>query len=295
MSAAAPVCGTIFNMIILYIGIIATVLLVLFGISYSLLGYNMRFQDWIIQHISAKAMKENMKEENAIRGKRVWVPHRGRDTRVNVYRPQTDEILPAVFFAHGSDFTDGDADEWDDFCLSMSEELNCVLFSVSYTKIGVHVSTYPQTEIVESVRWFRQHSAEYGFDKNNFLMMGIEAGAYLSLIAALHLIQGGIIPRGYIFVNPFIDYTAVSFAQAGMHPDPGALILTGEEKRKGRWDEYLDALADAGNTMRVYRRPGQAWNLLWKMEGLSEQEKEDRQRLVLWIHERYNDFLGIRD
>ena len=281
-------------MIYLYIGIIATVLLVFFGVSYSLLGYNMRFQDWIIQYMSAKAMTKNMKEETAIKGTRVWVPHRGRDTRVNVYKPDTDEILPAVFFAHGSDFTDGDADEWDDFCEWFANEFHCVMFSVSYTKIGVHVSTYPQTEIVESVRWFREHCAEYGFDKNRFLMMGIEAGAYLSLIAALHIIQGGIIPRGYIFVNPFIDYTAVSFAQAGMHPDPGALILTGKEKREGRWDEYLNALADANNMLRVYRRPEQAWDLLWKMNDLNEDEKEDRRQLIRWIHERYNDFLGIR-
>jgi len=79
-----------------------------------------------------------------------------------------------------------------------------------------------------------------------------------------------------------------------MHPDPGALILTGKEKREGRWEEYLNALADANNMMRVYRRPEQAWDLLWKMNDLNEDEKEDRRQLIRWIHERYNDFLGIR-
>ena len=71
-------------MIYLYIGIIATVLLVFFGVSYSLLGYNMRFQDWIIQYMSAKAMTKNMKEETAIKGTRVWVPHRGRDMNLTM-------------------------------------------------------------------------------------------------------------------------------------------------------------------------------------------------------------------
>ena len=291
------VCDKIQNMvlqnILLYIGIISTVFLAFFGVGYSLLGYNTNFQNWLIESVSAKAQTANMKDESELLGKRVYVKRKARDIRVNVYRPDTDEILPAVFFAHSSSFVDSDADESDGFCDWFSKEFHCAVFSVNYTKIDVHVATYPQDEIADAVRYFRSEAEAYGIDRNRFVMMGISAGAYLSLIASLHLIQKGIIPHGYIMVNPFIDYTAVSFALAGIHPEPLALITTGKETRPGRWEEYHDALRRSDVLMRRWQKDDAPSDLLEREESrLSAEDRESRMMLVNWLHDRLDIFFS---
>ena len=276
-----------------YVGILSTVALVLFGIGYSVLGYNMVFQEWLAQYLSDKAMKIHMKEEGELKGKRVWIPHSGRDSRANVYRPETDEILPGIIFAHGSDFVDSDADEWDEWCDAFAKEYNVVLFSISYMKIGVHSTPYPQNEIADCTQYFRTHADEYGFDRKNFIMMGFEAGAYLTLIAAAMLIQRGVIPQGHVYVNPFIDYAPVSFAKAGIHPEPVALITCGEEKgkKKGKWDEYADALALNQALVRWWNHPEAPSDLLWKKQITDPKEQELRRQLDTWLHERVSWFL----
>ena len=283
------VCDTILSM--LYVGIISTVLLAMFGVLYSLLGYNMNFQNWIIETMTAKAQTVNMKDESQLKGKRVYVPRTNRDIRVNVYQPACDEDLPAVFFAHPSNFYDGDADQHDDFCDWFAHEFNCVVFSVNYTKIDVHVATYPQDEIRESVRYFISHGDEYGFDGKTFVIFGMEAGAYLSLIAAVALVQDCVFADGYLFVNPWVDYVAVSFSISGIHPGPVALVTTGTEKRKGRWQEYIDAMMNAAVPLKTFSDSSVPWDLLMRND-LTGADLERNNQLVSWLHERMGEFFG---
>lgn len=274
------------------IGIVATVSLVMFATAYSFLLYNASFQNWVIETLSARANTVNMKEESSLQGTRFMVPRENRDVRVNIYRGKEEGKLPAVFFAHGSDFTDSDADEWDEFCVWFAREFSCLLISVNYSKIGIHVSSYPQDEIQDTVRWFRKHAGEYGFDKNDFLMMGAEAGAYLTMIAGFQLLRRGIFSRGYILIDPFVDYTNVSFAQAGYHPEPVALILLGESEMRDKWKEYSDAIRAQGIYMREWDRPELSKDILYKPgQDLSEKEKESRELMINWLHQRFDEFL----
>lgn len=277
----------------LYVGIVSTVSLVLFGTAYSFLLYNAHFQNWLMEWLSAKANVIHMKEESELKGKRFYVPRENRDIRVNIYNDSKGEDRPAVFFAHGSQFVDSDADEWDDFCDWFAREFDCVLFSVNYSKIGIHVTSYPQDEIQDTIRYFRAHSSEYGFHKNNFMMMGFEAGAYLSMIAGFQLLRRGIFSRGFIIVNPFVDYTNVSFAQAGYHPQPLALITLGADEMREKWNEYSGAIRAQDIYMREWDRPAVSKKILYapyeKTEG---QEAEDQRLLVNWLHTRFNEFAG---
>ncbi|MDO4415018.1 MAG: alpha/beta hydrolase [Erysipelotrichaceae bacterium] len=275
----------------LIIGILSTVFLVLFGVAYSLLLYNVHFQNWLIETLSAKANVIHMKDESQLKGKRFMVPRENRDVRVNIYRGKEGK-LPAVFFAHGSDFVDSDADEWDDYCDWFAKEFQVLLISVNYSKIGIHVTSYPQDEIQDTIRWFRSHADEYGFDKNEFMMMGAEAGAYLSMIAGFQLLRKGIFSRGYILINPFVDYTNVSFAQAGYHPEPVALITLGEDRMREKWNEYSKAIRAEDIYMREWDRVHVSKRILYEPYAeFDEQESEDRRLLINWLHVRMNEFI----
>jgi acetyl esterase/lipase len=257
-----------------YIGIIATVLLILFAILYSLLGYNNVFRDRFIEHITEQANKTDMKDESLLKGERIYIPREGRrSVRVNLYRYADEDPSPVLFFAHGGNFLNGDSDLDDAFCESIAEEWKVTVVSISYTKIKEHVTTYPQEEIRDTVVWFRKHADEYHLNKNRFILMGKEAGAYLSLLAAVMLVSTGVMPSGVIFVNPFIDYVAVSLAVAGLHPGPVALALT---QMTDMYDEYDEELDRAGIYVKTKVGSGKPF--------------EEDQELLGWTKERVNDF-----
>ena len=126
----------------LIIGILATVALAFFGVFYSLLGYNMNFRNRLIERITKTATEANMKEENLLKGRRLYIERENlRPVRVNLYQPQSDQKLPVVFMAHGGSFIDHDADDIDDFCQMLSEEWQVNVVSVSYSKIKAHVTS----------------------------------------------------------------------------------------------------------------------------------------------------------
>lgn len=275
----------------LIIGILATVALALFGVLYSLLGYNLRLRNGFIERMTEKATNAGMKEEASLKGRRVYIEREElRSVRVNLYEPQSEEKLPVVFIAHGGHFIDHDADDIDDFCFRMSEEWQVNIVSISYTKISAHITSYPQEEIRDVIRYFHYHADEYRYDMKKYLVMGFEAGAYLSLIAELVLIQEALIPYGIIMIDPFLDYVAVSLAQAGRHPSPVALLLTGTQTEKA--DEYEYELNRADIYARTRRVPQTSLQALMADHTDSETDRLNRENAMQWLKDTVDLFLG---
>lgn len=274
----------------LIIGILATVLLAMFGILYSLLGYNLGFRNHFIERITKEATDAGMKKESLLKGRRMYIEREDlRPVRVNLYRPGNEEILPVIFMAHGGNFTDRDADDIDDFCVWLAEELQVNVVSISYTKIKPHVTTYPQEEIRDTIMYFRKHGREYNMDMKRFLTMGAEAGAYLMLNAELAVIQKGAVPYGTIMFDPFLDYVAVSLAQAGRHPGPVALVLSGRDNDEA--DRYEFELRQAGIEVRTRRIPDLDLQTLLSGEAGNETERLSLENFRRWMEETVNLFL----
>lgn len=276
-----------FRYMLLYIGIVANVILILGAIGWSLLGYNNSFLNWAVESMTAKATAAGMKDE--IRGERIYVKRENkRPVRVNLYRaPEVNQ--PVIFLAHGGNFYDHDADDIDDFCADLAEMMNMSVVSVSYTKVDVHVTSYPQDEIGDVIRYFADHAGIYDMDMENYAMMGIEAGAYLSLIAGIHMIQKTYFSKAYVFINPFLDYVPISFAQAGLHPEPVLLLFTNEDNAE-KAEEYRDVLARADVYARIHRRIDPEHPLRFFGESY-KQEKDAYEEHLSWLKENLDRIL----
>lgn len=263
------------------IGTIGIFLLTLFGVLYSLLGYNMYFQTRFVEFMSAKAEKEGMKSEHTLKGERIFVKREEkRSSRVNLYR-HGDEPLPVLYVLHGGSFTDQDADDIDSFCDEMALRVKAAVISISYTKMPVHTTTYPQEEITEVVQYFHAHAKEYGLDHDRYVMLGIEAGGYLALLSAVMLVRRTLVPDGLILLDPFADYVGTSFVQAGYHPGPAALLISGPREQDKKLMEYADVLSN-GNVRSFIRRlfTKSELNTLIRGESLSEEQKKEREVLM---------------
>ena len=214
-------------------------LLGVFGVLYCLLAYNPRLHNWLAESVSERANTANMKGESQLKGKRMYIPRQNkRDIRVNVYIHEQEDPSPMLFIAHDSDFTDGDADDIDEACDRLKDEWGVTIFSINYSKLPVHISTYPQEEITEAVLYFVLHAEEYGCDRSKYVLMGSGAGAYLMMIAAVSMTRKALFPNGFILLDPYLDYVLLSFAQTEIHPGPLALVFTGEATPKQEEYEY---------------------------------------------------------
>ena len=260
------------------IGTIATVLLVFYGVLYSLLAYNMRFHDWIAEYMTGKANAQNMKEEHELLGRRFYVPRKNkRDVRVNLYEYEQEKPVPMLFVAHDSDFTDGDADDIDELCAHLRDELHVCVISINYSKLAVHVSTYPKDEILDTVLYFVLHAEEFHLDPTKYVMAGAGAGAYLAMIAGVSMVQKSLFPNGFILVNPYIDYVALSFAQVEIHPGPLALVFTGEPNEKQDEYEYDLDHTDLVINIRRYRNTPRNF--------LRDPQSDERNHFIHWIRD----------
>lgn len=276
-----------FRYMLLYIGILANVILIFGGIGWCLLGYNNVFMNWVIESMTARATAAGMKEN--IQGERIYVKRENkRSVRVNLYRaPEANR--PVIFVAHGGNFYDHDADDIDDFCIALSEKMNMSVVAVSYTKVDVHVTSYPQEEIGDVIRYFADHAGIFDMDMENYIMMGIEAGAYLSLISGVHMTQKAFFAKAYVFINPFLDYVPISFAQAGWHPEPVLLLFTNEDSGE-KAEEYQDVLARADVYAKLRRRIDPEHPLRFFGESY-KQEKEAYEEHLDWIKENLDMIL----
>ena len=275
-------------------GIIATVLLVFFGVGYCLLGYNLHFLNWVIEMMTDSVNKLGMKEEKDLKGQRIYVMREAkRSVRVNLYDSPDNRIRHPLFLAFDGKFTGGDADDVDDFCQELMKYLNMPVISIAYTKIDVHVTTYPQDEIADTVRYFRRNASEYRFDMSEYALLGMGAGGYLSLIAATSLVQDNIIPSGLIFIDPFVDYVAVSFVKAGMHPGPVSLITTSPSNDSQKIAEYEEALErySLPHTKRHFM-----YNSLAQMTDMNNTDQQvllRREDLLSFIRENLEHYFAV--
>ena len=244
----------------------------------------------MVERYTRKANEYEIADESKLKGRRMYVKRPDKKPiRVNLYQPESEEPLPVVFAAHGGQFIDGDADDIDSFCDRIAKEWNCNVVSISYTRVKAHVTTYPQDEIHDTVEYFYKHADEYGMDMTRYLLLGFEAGAYLSLIADLNLVQSALVPRGIIMIDPFIDYVAVSFAQAGIHPGPAALVLTGTDTDKA--DEYEFAVRQAGVEIHTRRMPNSTLAVLMSEDPDNETDRLNQENTMRWLKDTAQLFL----
>lgn len=290
----AAVSGANLPVMLIMIGAVATNLLVIIGIAWSLLGNNIYFLNRMIERATEKTNAAKMKDEKELLGKRMYIAREAkRAVRVNFYEPDTDGPHPAVFLAHGGNFLDGDADDLDEFCNRMRNMWNVSIINISYTKLPVHRTTYPQEEIQDVIDWFNDHAGAMNLKKDNFIILGIEAGAYLSLQGGISAIQHTHIADGYIFLDPFTDYVATSFARIGQHPGPVAIVTSGMSKEAELTKAYVSELEEHGVATSFKDFPvEEKYFYLKNPNELSEWKQTSQERALVFISEKVKQFLN---
>ena len=274
--------------------ILSTVSLAVFGVLYSLLGYNNYFRNRMIEWFTRDSGTRGMKKSEHLHGRRMYIMRENkRSVRVNYYEYRGEGYVPVLFIVHGSHFEDGDADDIDDFCSELRKKWNMSVVAINYSKIAVHKTTYPQEEIRDAMMYFSKNADAYRMDKKRFVLFGTTAGAYLAMNASVMLVRRAVQPCGYIFCTPYIDYVQISLARIAQHPGPVALAASGSEKQIFDCEEYAYELDRSGINVYMKSYADMPENFIEDPSGLDENQLGIREKALSVLYEDIETFFNL--
>lgn len=153
--------------------------------------------------------KTLVKADSDLIGVRFAVPREKKDdVKVNLYIPENseDEKFPVIFNIHGGGFVGGDADVLDTQSDRISADWNAIVVTINYTKADVKPIEYGVDEVVDTIKYFRDHSEEYNADTQRFAVIGYSAGAYYASTAAIKLEKDGVPLAAQVLCYPFTTF-----------------------------------------------------------------------------------------
>lgn len=122
-------------------------------------------------------------------GERFLVPRDGKDpVEVNLYIPEGEDDLPVVFNIHGGAFIAGDADTLDTQSDRISRSWDVIVVTINYRLMTDETPIeYGAEEVIDVIRYFKEHAEEYHADPERFCVMGYSAGSCHTAAAVLAL------------------------------------------------------------------------------------------------------------
>lgn len=147
-----------------------------------------------------------VKPDAQLIGTHFYMPRENaEDVDMNLYLLKDGETHPLVINLHGGAFIAGDADTLDTQSDRISKAWNVNVATVNYKLAsGRYDIAYGTREVIDTIKYFQKHAAEYQIDPNQIFVLGYSAGAYHSMAATLALKQEGIDIAGQIICYGFI-------------------------------------------------------------------------------------------
>lgn len=146
------------------------------------------------------------KTDEEMLGERFEVPRDEADSiKVNLYLPDSEKKVPVIFNIHGGAFIAGHADTLDTQSDRISKDWTAAVVTIDYklAKNGITIE-YGVKEVVDTVKYFKEHADEYNMDADRFVLMGYSAGGYHAMMAALELKKENVDVAAQVLCYSFI-------------------------------------------------------------------------------------------
>lgn len=112
------------------------------------------------------------------------IPYKSIGERIltlSVYRPDNDEILPAVMMIHGGGWNSGSPDMQKALALQLARN-GYVTFTVEYRLSPEALFPAGMEDLEEAAAWFATHATQYGADPTSLAVSGCSAGGQLAAL-----------------------------------------------------------------------------------------------------------------
>lgn len=170
------------------------------------------------------------------------IPGPGGDISVRIYRPlTTEEVAPALVYAHGGGFVFCDLDSHDGLCRSLTNRTGAVVISVDYRLAPEHPWPAAAEDVHAAASWAAEQARSLSVDPGRIAVGGDSAGGNLATVAALMARdRGGPALAAQVLLYPVIaaDFDNDSYRAFGSgyyNPKPAL---------QWYWDQYVPTAAD---------------------------------------------------
>lgn len=128
------------------------------------------------------------------------------DYAIRVYRPSTEENLPALVYFHGGGWTIGDVDTHDVVCRQLAAGARCAVFSVDYRLGPEHPFPAAVEDCIAATAEVHRSAKALGIDPARIAVGGDSAGGNLAAVVALQARDAGGPPLVFqLLVYPATD------------------------------------------------------------------------------------------
>ncbi len=155
--------------------------------------------------LAMAAVMREVNRKTKVSGERFAIPAEGREISIVYYAAKTEKA-PLILGFHGGGFLFGGNALNDAMWKAVSDRLDVNIASVGYRKSPDHQFRASLEDCLEALRYFRSHSAAYGFDPERIAAMGCSAGANLAATLSIYAKQQGEAPFWkQIMIYPVVD------------------------------------------------------------------------------------------
>ncbi len=160
-------------------------------------------------HVYLNRRRKKTHNNGPYQGTAFAVPRTGcPEVNVRLYRPEGDRAgtLPVLFNIHGGGWLFGDAEAVDLQSQYLANHLGCLVVNIDYRLLDAEPFPYQQSEIADTVCWFRANAARFGIDPDRTAIAGYSAGGHIAAGAAMLLRDRGVSLRAQILGYPFLNF-----------------------------------------------------------------------------------------
>ncbi|WP_214715356.1 alpha/beta hydrolase [Exiguobacterium sp. s151] len=115
----------------------------------------------------------------------VMIPSADGDIPARLYRPRTEEALPAIVFFHGGGFFGGTLDTVENPCKLLAEKANALVVSVDYRLAPEHPFPAGLNDCYRAVEWVYEQADELNVLQDRLAVAGDSAGGNLATACCL--------------------------------------------------------------------------------------------------------------
>jgi acetyl esterase len=172
---------------------------------------------------------------------------------VRVYRPSTEETLPALVFFHGGGWVIGSLESHDPTCRELAQRTGCAVVAVDYRLAPEHRHPAAADDCYAALCGVASRAGELGVDAERLAVGGDSAGGNLAAVTAL-LARERSGPRlaFQLLVYPVTD---ADFTRASYEENAEGYLLT-RAAMQWFWDHYApDPGTRAAPTAAPLRAP----------------------------------------
>ncbi|MBQ7433491.1 MAG: alpha/beta hydrolase [Lachnospiraceae bacterium] len=219
-----------------------------------------------------------VKTDEELIGEHFYIKRDGKeDIDINFYIPESAEKTPVVINLHGGAFIAGDADTLDTQSDRISKEWNAAVVTVNYklAKNGISIQ-YAVDEVVDTVKYFKEHAGEYNIDPEKIVILGYSAGGYHAMASTLELRKQGIDVAAqvicYGFIKEVVDTYYAMTDEQRKTTAPALFILADHDPISDGSLKYEEALRENGVITDIKKYDG-------SMHGFIEENNPEYEKL----------------